>query len=183
MAVATTGDYYRVLGVERGATQEDIQRAYRKLARKLHPDVSKEPDAEERFKRVNEAYEVLSDPKKRERYDRFGEQWRQVPEDYDPSAATPPFGFNGPFSQGSGGFSQGSGGFNQGYRPGGYNQADLNDLFNGVFSGGFGAGTRTGMPGNVAEAELVLPVEDAFTGGTRRITLTSATGTRNVDVN
>ncbi|MGC9358127.1 MAG: molecular chaperone DnaJ, partial [Anaerolineae bacterium] len=65
-------DYYSVLGVARSASQEEIKIAYRKLARKYHPDVSKEPDAEERFKEVNEAYEVLSDPEKRNMYDRFG---------------------------------------------------------------------------------------------------------------
>src|SRR5690242_2643861 len=114
MAVATAGDYYRVLGVERSASQEEIQRAYRKLARRLHPDVNKDPDAEERFKRINEAYEVLSDPKKRGRYDRFGESWRQVPEDYDPGSAP-----RGPRPGGSG---VGPAGFGQA----GFGQADLN---------------------------------------------------------
>ena len=70
-------DYYQVMGVERGASQEDIKRAYRKLARKYHPDVSKEKDAEEKFKELQEAHEVLKDPEKRAAYDQLGANWRQ----------------------------------------------------------------------------------------------------------
>src|SRR4051794_4107820 len=84
----TTGDYYEVLGLDRSASREDVQRTYRKLARRYHPDVSREPDAEETFKRINVAHEVLADPKKRERYDRYGDAWRQIPEDYDGPAPT-----------------------------------------------------------------------------------------------
>lgn len=73
--MATYQDYYAILGVGKTATQEEIQRAYRKLARKYHPDINKESTAEEKFKQINEAYEVLGDPEKRAKYDQFGSGW------------------------------------------------------------------------------------------------------------
>jgi len=76
-------DYYQVLGVSRDASAEELQQAYRKLARRNHPDVNKDPAAEDRFKEINEAYHVLADPKTRARYDRFGAGFRNVPEDFD----------------------------------------------------------------------------------------------------
>ena len=72
-------DFYEVLGVGRNADQSEIQRAYRKLARQHHPDVNKDPSAEARFKEISEAYDVLSDPEQRKRYDAFGEDFRRVP--------------------------------------------------------------------------------------------------------
>ena len=79
-------DFYQILGVPRTASQDEIQRAYRKLARSYHPDVNKDPAAEERFKEVSEAYDVLSDPESRKRYDAFGHDFRHVPEGVDPAA-------------------------------------------------------------------------------------------------
>ncbi|HTV21139.1 MAG TPA: DnaJ domain-containing protein, partial [Polyangiaceae bacterium] len=78
-------DYYQVLGVARTASEEDIKQAYRKLARKYHPDVSKEPDAEQRFKDLNEAHDVLKDEKKRALYDQYGEAWKAAAEGRAPS--------------------------------------------------------------------------------------------------
>ncbi len=81
-------DYYKIMGVSRDVTQEDLKKAYRKLAREFHPDVSKAPNAEQRFKEINEAYEVLKDPQKRAAYDRLGNNWRngeqfRPPPDWD----------------------------------------------------------------------------------------------------
>ncbi len=116
--MADKRDYYEVLGVSRNATDDEIKRAYRKLAKKYHPDLNKEPDAAEKFKEVNEANEVLSDPKKRQAYDQFG--FAGV----DPQAAGGAGGFGG-FS----GFS--SGGFD-----------DLGDIFGDIFGGGFSSSSR-----------------------------------------
>ena len=82
-------DYYTTLGVTKNASQEEIQRAYRKLARKYHPDVNKTPDAEEKFKDIGEAYEVLKDPDKRAKYDRYGTAWKAAQQ----GGGTPPPGY------------------------------------------------------------------------------------------
>src|SRR3954452_9505762 len=81
-------DHYDALGVSRTASTEEIQRAYHKLARQYHPDVNRDPGAEERFKEISEAYSVLSDPDTRRRYDRFGPDFRQVPEGYEDYVST-----------------------------------------------------------------------------------------------
>jgi curved DNA-binding protein len=178
----TTGDYYQVLGVDRSAGQQDIQRAYRKLARRFHPDINKDPGAEERFKQINEAYEVLSDEKNRARYDRFGEAWRQVPQDYDG-----PVPGAGPFP-GAGG---GGGGRRvyvntDGFDDAGFSGVDFEDLLGGLFggrAGGAARGTTVSAPGADTQAEHELSVEDAYTGGRRRIMLPTAAGPRSYDVN
>jgi curved DNA-binding protein len=166
------------LGVDRSASQQDIQRAYRKLARRFHPDINKDPGAEERFKQINEAYEVLSDEQKRARYDRFGQAWRQVPEDDD--GAMPG---TGPFD-GAGGrrVYVNTGGFDDA----GFSGVDFEDLLGGLFgaraAGGTGRGTRVSAPGADTEAEIELSLEDAYAGGRRRITLQTAAGPRSYEV-
>lgn len=182
--MATARDYYEVLGIARTASQEDIQRAYRTLARRFHPDINKDPGAEDRFKEVTEAYEVLSDPDQRARYDRFGAAWRQVPPDYDQRGA--PFGGGarsggrrvyvntGPFGGGDfGGRGFGAAGFGE---PG-FGPVDLDGLFGEFFTGGRGR-----VPGADSEAEIQLSVEEAYAGGRRRITLSTAAGPRSYEV-
>ncbi|MFE0329998.1 DnaJ C-terminal domain-containing protein [Streptomyces sp. NPDC058960] len=160
-------DFYEVLGVPRDADKDEIQRAYRKLARKYHPDVNKDPAAEERFKEINEAFSVLSDPDQRARYDRFGEDFRKVPEDWEErvgAGAGPGGGFR--WSTGDGPrVRYATSGF-------GAEGVDIDDLF-GSFFGGAG---RVRVPGADQEAELPLTVEEAYRGGHRTVTLAGPTG-------
>jgi curved DNA-binding protein len=159
-------DYYDILGVSRNATQDEIQRAYRKLARKYHPDVNKEPGAEEKFREINEAYEVLKDPEKRAKYDQLGSHW-QAGQDF-----RPPPGWDVHFDFGGGPgqsefFWSGSG--------------DFSDFFEMLFGrSGFGrsrsaAGTQTGgvwrQPGADREAVLRISLEDAYHGAVKTLTL------------
>ncbi len=176
-------DYYEVLGVPRTATAEEIQQAYRKRARTSHPDVNGDPGAEERFKEINEAYQVLKDPDTRARYDRFGPDFRQIPEGVDPAGAGAG-GFRGaraggsPFGRGRtrAGAGAGAGGGGGG---GGGGGIDIDDLFGGLF----GSRGATGpIPGADQETELELTVEEAYRGGRRRVTITGPAGPRSYEV-
>jgi curved DNA-binding protein len=166
-------DYYEALGVPRDASSEDIRRAYRKLARQYHPDVNKEPDAEDRFKEISEAYEVLRDPEKRERYDRLGANWK-AGEDVSGAA-------------GFGGFGQ-QGGFEDvrvDFGTGGFGGGDFSDFFESFFSGSRGRRRTAGFDGfstrgSDQEATLELSLEEAAAGGTRRMSLADG---RNYEVN
>ena len=157
-------DYYEVLGVPRDADHEAIRRAYRKLARKYHPDLNSSGDAEDRFKELGEAYEVLSDPDKRERYDRLGADWRQQEQQ------TPEANFEEFFTT-------------QGFGNDDARVEFSDDLFERLFGRGAGGGPgwRTSGPlrGLDREAVLELALEDALEGGRRRLTLDD----REIDVN
>jgi curved DNA-binding protein len=144
-------DYYAVMGVDRTATQDEIKRAYRKLARKYHPDVSKEADAERRFKEVGEAYEVLRDPEKRAAYDQLGSDW-QAGQDF-----RPPPGWDAGFEFAGADFAGGG-------------RGDFSDFFESLFGrGGFrGDGARRPGPlrGEDHHARIQIDLEDAFNGST-----------------
>ncbi|GAA4309503.1 DnaJ C-terminal domain-containing protein [Streptomyces venetus] len=166
-------DFYDALGVSRTASQDEIQQAYRKLARKYHPDVNKDPGAEERFKDLNEAYSALSDPKTRARYDRFGEDFRKVPEDWEErvgAGAGPGGGFRARRTAGAGGPRVRYTGFGDDFAGEGI---DIEDLFGSLFGAG---GAPGGVPGADQEAELPLTVEEAYRGGRRTVTLAGPTG-------
>ncbi|MFW2404826.1 MAG: DnaJ C-terminal domain-containing protein [Gammaproteobacteria bacterium] len=156
-------DYYEIMGVARDATQDDIKRAYRKLARKYHPDVSDDPKAEERFKEVGEAYEVLKDPEKRAAYDQLGANWKQG-QDF-----RPPPGWDEGFE-----FSGGGGDGYAGY--GGMGEEQFSDFFEGLFRQGRGGGGFRGrrdvhMHGEDRHARVSIDLRDSYTGATRSISL------------
>lgn len=166
-------DFYQALGVSRDASTEEINRAYRKLARRYHPDVNPGPEAEDRFKEISEAYQVLTDPETRKRYDRFGEDFRRVPEGYDVDDRVGA-GFGGGRRRPTGG--RGGVRVGRGYDGAGSAGIGIEDLFGDLFSG---AGP---IPGADQEAELELTVEEAYRGGQRRITVAGANGSQGFDV-
>lgn len=169
-------DYYKILGVSEDASQDDIRKQYRRLARKYHPDVSKEADAEDRFKEIGEAYEVLRDKDRRRQYDELRRGGWRGGEDFTPPPGWEHAGFGGGFRD-AGGFG-GAGGFS--------------DFFESLF-GGLGAARGPGRPGgfrdraaprgNDARAKLEIDLETAYRGGTQRVTVNGAEGPRTLDVN
>jgi curved DNA-binding protein len=161
-------DYYEVLGTPRTATQEEIQRAYRKLARKYHPDVNKAADAEEKFKELNEAYEVLKDPDKRQKYDQLGANWK-TGQDF-----RPPPGWESHYDFGRGG---GQSEYQWGSTTG------FSDFFESLFGGqrrqysGPGRGPIWSQAGADQEATIRISLDEAYHGATKSVTLQSQTVT------
>lgn len=151
-------DYYQTLGVERSASQDEIKRAYRKSARKYHPDVSKEPKAEEKFKEVQEAYEVLKDAEKRAAYDQLGANWKSGQE------------FRPPPDWGQG--------FERTQRFGADDAAGFSDFFSSLFGarspfGGAGGTREYAASGQDHVARIDISLEDAYRGGAQTIELKS----------
>jgi curved DNA-binding protein len=150
-------DYYKVLGLGRNATQDDVKRTYRKLARKFHPDVNKDPTAEAQFKEIGEAYEVLGDAEKRAAYDQLGNQWQQGQEFRPPPNWDAGFEFSGATSEGAG--------------------AQFSDFFDTLFGA-----MRRGEPvhrrhaevharGQDHHAKILIDLRDVLEGATRTISL------------
>jgi DnaJ-class molecular chaperone len=192
-------DYYATLGVSKTATSKEIKQAYRKLARKLHPDVNPgDKSAEGRFKEINEAYEVLGDPPKRKKYDDLGANWRLYEQAQQSGAAGSPSG-GSPFG---GAYDAGAWTINMG-GPGGYRTMSeeemreifgtddpFSDFFKTFFGGAAAGGERQARPGRGArtrrgrdiEHEVELSLEEAFQGATRRLSIKHGGHARTVEV-
>ncbi len=158
-------DYYQILGVARDVSKDDLKKAYRKLARKYHPDVSKEADAEAKFKELGEAYEVLKDPEKRAQYDQFGSNYKNG------QSFTPPPGWG-----------------QQGGRSGFDGNSNFSSFFDSMFGGGgMGGGGRDNFyaKGEDVNAKITISLEDAFHGAKKTIRRPSGStegGTLNVKI-
>ena len=174
-------DYYETLGVSKASSADDIKSAFRKLARKHHPDLAKDKKtAEEKFKEINEAYEVLGDPEKRKKYDEYGSNWQNGGHGFSP----PPGGGRGAGSSGGfGGFGGGgSNGEGSDFHFGGTGSSDFLDQFFGTRRGrGYGGGSdfeETPQRGRDVEADILVTLEEALHGDTRQISFRKGNSTQ-----
>jgi len=166
-------DYYKVLGVERTASADAIRKAYRRLAHKYHPDVSKEANAEARFKEMQEAYEVLKDPEKRAAYDQLGSQWKAGEQFRPPPDWGSGFEFSGD-GRARAGRSRGRGAGPRGFgagEGGGLGEQDFSEFFSSLFGGGSPFAAEGRRPGRDHHARIEIDLEEAFRGTTRMLEL------------
>ena len=162
-------DYYKILGVERSATADQIKTAYRRLARKYHPDVSKEPDAEARFKEMQEAYEVLRDPEKRAAYDQLGSEWKSGQQFHPPPDWGSGFEFSG---RPAGGGRAGRRRAGASAGGGTFAEEDFSDFFSSLFGGGSPFAGATGRAGGRDHhARVDITLEEAYRGTSRTLEL------------
>jgi len=185
-------DYYSTLGVAKGASEKEIKQAYRKLARKHHPDVNPgDASAESKFKEINEAYEVLGDPAKRKKYDELGANWRMYEQQGAPQGRAPDGAGNYTWSTGGGPSGGGFRTMTADEMRDMFGSADpFSDFFHTFFGGARGAEEpagrrargRAARPGRDVEHEIELSLEDAFHGTMRRLSLTHDGQARTVDV-
>jgi curved DNA-binding protein len=160
-------DYYKTLGVAKNASAEDIKKAYRKLARKLHPDVNpNDKEAHKKFQQINEANEVLSDPEKRKKYDQYGENWKHA-DQYEQARQQQQQAGGGFGGFGEGGFGDFGGGE---YTYSGGEEGGFSDFFESLFGGARGRRSQAKYRGQDYNAELQLSLSDAYT--THKQTLT-----------
>jgi DnaJ-class molecular chaperone len=160
----TERDYYQILGVPRSASADEIKKAYRRLARQYHPDLhsgSKKSEMEKKFKELNEAHEVLSDPDKRKKYDQYGAQWEQAEAFEKARQQAGGRGFGGPHDFGG----QDAGG--------GFTSEAFSDIFENLFGGrrAGGGGRGFSAPGDDLETEVNLTLREVLTGATKRVTM------------
>ncbi len=166
-------DYYKVLGLTKNASQDDIKKAYRKLARKLHPDLNpNDTSAQKKFQQINEANEVLSDPEKRKKYDQYGKDWQHAEEfekarQQQRNQGQQTSGGFGGGGFGGGGYSGGAGGFE------GFEGGDFSDFFESMFGGAAGrsSGRSTQFRGQDYSAELLLNLSEVYNSHKRTLTV------------
>jgi len=159
-------DYYKVLGVDKNASEKEIKKAYRKLARKYHPDLNPDDkEAQRKFQQVNEAHEVLSDPEKRQKYDKYGKDWQHA-EEFEKARQQQQQQQRGSF--GGGGFQGGAGGFE------GFSDSGFSEFFESMFGGAKERGRsyrRTAFRGQDYNAELQLPLSEVYRTHKRTLTV------------